>query len=95
MGHDAGALEKYIPGAASRIEATSYAREARVYSAVLVRAAAVCMGRSQHADGAEALAIVFRYSPCENSRQQYERFPRAETDPRRSVAPKKREPVYG
>jgi len=71
------------------IEATSYAREARVYSAVLVRAAAVCMGRSQHADGAEALAIVFRYSPCENSRQQYERFPRAETDPRRRVAPKK------
>ena len=74
---------------ASMIEATSYAREARVYSAVLVRAAAVCMGRSQHADGAEALAIVFRCSTCENSRQRYERFPRAKTDPRRSVAPKK------
>ena len=64
MGHDAGALEKYIPGAASRIEATSYAREARVYSAVLVRAAAVCMGRSQHADGAEALAIVSDTPPA-------------------------------
>ena len=31
----------------------------------------------------------FRYSTCENSRQRYERFPRAETDPRRRVAPKK------
>jgi hypothetical protein len=71
------------------IEATCYAREARVHSAVLVRAAAVCMGRSQHADGAEALAIFFGYSTCEISRQRYEMFPRAETDPRRSVAPKK------